>query len=167
VRTRPGIHGKSEHAPLLGRVIETFGEAHDRCLAGRIARSMRETVAGAAANQVNNPAVTAGKHCWRSYATSVERTTQIDLDILPPGLGITFPDRTESPERPMVVDQQVDRAELGCDPIEHFFDRTAVNQVDREGDGTPAFLANQRHCLIYLACRPRQNGNLGAVSRLI
>src|ERR1700747_954945 len=98
---------------------------------------MRETVTGAAANQVNNPAVTAGKHCRRRHATRVEGTTQIDLDILPPDLGSTFPYRPTSAKGAMVIDEQVDRAKLGCDPIKHLFDGTTVNQIHREGDGDP------------------------------
>jgi hypothetical protein len=47
------------------------------------------------------------------------------------------------------------------------FDCSALNQVHREGDRYSAFLANQRRRLIYLARRPRQDGNLGAAPCLL
>jgi hypothetical protein len=97
----------------------------------------------------------------------MESTAQIDFDILPPDIRITFPYRTESVKGAVVVDDQVDRPELGRYALEHMFDSSALNKVDREGDRYSAFPANQRRRLIYLARRPRQDGNLGAAPRLM
>src|ERR1700757_1202524 len=128
---------------------------------------MRETVAGAPANEVYNTAFTTREHCGCDQPTGVEGSAQIDLNVLPPDLGITLPDRPKSAKGAMVVDKQVDGAKLGGDPIKHLFDGTAVNHIPREGDGDPAFFTDQRHGLIYVTGCPRQNGDLGAVSRLM
>jgi len=97
----------------------------------------------------------------------MESTAQIDFDILPPDIRITFPYRTESVKGAVVIDDQVDRPELGRYALEHMFDSSALNKVDREGDRYCAFPANQRRRLIYLARCPRQDGNLGAAPRLM
>src|SRR6202048_3243798 len=87
------IDGEGQHAAVFRRVVETFGETHDRRLAGRIARSMREAVAGAATDQVDDAALASIEHRRRGHATGVEGATQIDLDILPPDIGVAFPYR--------------------------------------------------------------------------
>jgi hypothetical protein len=97
----------------------------------------------------------------------MEGTAQIDLDILPPDIRITFPYRTESAKGAVVVDDQVNRPELGRYAVKYMFDSSAVNKVHREGDRYSAFPANQRRRLVYLTRRPRQDGNFGAAPRLM
>jgi hypothetical protein len=97
----------------------------------------------------------------------VEGATQIDLDILPPDLGIAFPDWTEGPEGAVIVDQQVNRAELGRNPAERILDPEAIDQIDRDGDGPSALPVDEGRRFVYLACRSRQDGNLGAALRLM
>jgi hypothetical protein len=47
------------------------------------------------------------------------------------------------------------------------FDSSAVYKIHREGDRYSAFPANQRRRLVYLAHRPRQDGNFGTPPRLM
>jgi hypothetical protein len=97
----------------------------------------------------------------------MEGPAQIDLDILPPDIRITFPYRTESPKGAVVVDEQVNRPEFGRYAVKHMFDSSAVNKVHSKRDRYAAFPVNQRRRLIYLTCCPRQDGNLGAAPRLM
>jgi hypothetical protein len=97
----------------------------------------------------------------------MEGTAQIDLNVLPPDIRITFPYWTESAKGPMVVDDQVNRPELGRYAFKGMFDSSAVDKVHREGDRRSAFPANQRRRLLYLTRRPRQDGNLGPVPPLM
>jgi hypothetical protein len=97
----------------------------------------------------------------------VEGTKQVDFDILPPDICVTFPYRTESPKGAMVVDDQVNRPELGNYAAKHMFDSSPVNKVHMKRNRYSAFPANQRRRLVYLTNRPRQDGNLGATPRLM
>src|SRR5437899_1017771 len=97
----------------------------------------------------------------------MEGAAQIDLDILPPDIRITFPYRTESAKGAVVVDDQVNGPELGRYAVKHMVDSSAVNKVHRKGDRYSAFPANQRRRLVYLTRRPRQDGKLGAAPRLM
>ena len=65
---------------------------------------MREAVAGAATDQVDDAALASIEHRRRGHPTGVEGATQIDLDILPPDIGVAFPYRTEGPEGAVIVD---------------------------------------------------------------
>jgi hypothetical protein len=67
----------------------------------------------------------------------------------------------------VIVDDQVNGAELGRYAIKHLFDSSAVNQVHWERDPGSAFSGNQRRRLVYLTHRSRQDGNLGAAPRLM
>ena len=128
---------------------------------------MREAVASSAAHQVDNAALAAGKHCRRGHATGVEGATQIDLDILPPDIGIAFPYWTEGSEGAVIVDEQVNRAEVGRNPTERILDTEAIDKIDSDGDCCPAFPVDEGRSLVYLACRWRQDGDLGAALRLM
>src|SRR5262249_26548331 len=95
---------------------------------------MREAVAGPTAYQVDNAAPAPGQHGRCGHATSVEGATQVDLDILPPDLRVAFPDRTEGPEGAVIVDDEVNRPELGGDAAERILDSRAIDEIHRDGD---------------------------------
>ena len=61
------------------------------------------------------------------HATGVEGATQIDLDILPPDIGVAFPYRTEGPEGAVIVDEQVNRTEFARDAGESILDSEAID----------------------------------------
>jgi hypothetical protein len=67
----------------------------------------------------------------------------------------------------VIVDDQVNGAELGRHAIKHLFDSSAVNQVHRKRKRYSSFPGNQRRRLVYLSRGPRQDGNLGAAPRLM
>jgi hypothetical protein len=96
---------------------------------------MREAVAGAATDRVDDAALASIEHRRRSHPTGMKGSTQIHLDILPPDIGVAFPNWTEGPEGAVIVDHQVNRAKFARDAGESilYSDRHATRNTNPYG----------------------------------
>ena len=61
-----------------------------------------------------------------------------------------------------VVDQDVDAAQLGDNPLRHGVDRLPVGDIDLDGEGATACRDDLRHHLVELVLRPASDGHSGA-----
>jgi hypothetical protein len=67
----------------------------------------------------------------------------------------------------VIVDEQVNRAQVGRNPTERILDTEAIDKIDWDRDCCPAFPFDEGRSLVYLACRSRQDGDFGAALRLM
>lgn len=96
----------------------------------------RPTGKVAAPEEVDDATASALQHRREHCPTAQVGAPHIDLQHLPPRISRQVPGESTSPGDPCIVDEQVWRPVLDCDPAERILDGGRVSHVQYEGVGT-------------------------------
>ena len=128
VRTRPG--SIEDHHGVPARFGgEVLAEPVQRGLAHHIGRQHRDRREADAAGDVDDAAMAAGEHARQDRPRAVQRSAQIDLQRLPPLVGVGRRQRAHGAELDRVVDQQIDRPDRLLDRGDRVLHLLAVGDV--------------------------------------